>query len=63
MLRSRVWVQQLHSEDVNKQTKNREGCRIIGRIANYVPGYNLFYGRFKSFNVSFQVSCPLLGAV
>ena len=57
MLRSRVWVQQLHSEDVNKQTGRVAESLVELRIVFLATIYFLVS---KSYNVSFQVSCALL---
>ena len=61
MLRSRVWVQQLHSSDVNKQTKKQ-----AGRVAESSKELRIMFLATiyflvgKVYNVSFQVSCALL---
>ena len=61
MLRSRVWVQQLHSSDVNKQTNKQ-----TGRVAESSEELRIMFLATiyflvgKVYNVSFQVSCALL---
>ena len=61
MLRSRVWVQQLHSSDVNKQTNKQTGRFAESseelRIMFLATIYFLVG---ESFNVRVEVSCALL---
>ena len=61
MLRSRVWVQQLHSSDVNKQT-NKQTWRFAESLVELRIMFlaTTYFLVGKSFNVRVQVSCALL---
>ena len=61
MLRSRVWVQQLHSSDVNKQANKQTGGVAESSVELRIMFLATIYFLVgKSFNVRVQVSCALL---